>query len=305
MSEEVTVTAAEPPGSGRRLLEVGDVELCTESFGKRSDPALLLISGTSGPMDAWDARFCRLLAAGGRYVIRYDNRDTGESTSYPPGRPGYGFDDIVGDAVAVLDGLAVSAVHVAGGSLGGAVARAMALRQPQRVRSLTLVSSTPLAPGDPRDPTLPPPTEEFLAFAKAERPEPDWSDRRAYVDNYVLWDRQCASPRYFDEAASREYAGRVFDRTRDIHAASVNHGLADPGNTSVRARHAEIGCPVLVIHGTEDPILPFRHGEVLAEELPSARLLPLPGVGHQLLPRELWPTVGSAILEHTGRAERA
>jgi pimeloyl-ACP methyl ester carboxylesterase len=297
----VTVTG-QPSGNGRRLVPVGDVELCAESFGDPGDPAVLLISGSSSPMDGWDAAFCRLLADGSRHVIRYDNRDTGESTSFPPGRPPYGFDDLVGDAIGLLDAVGVGRVHVAGGSLGGAVARAMALQQPERVRSLILVSSTPLAPGDPRDPELPPPTEEFRAFARADRPEPDWTDREAYGDNYVLWDRQCAGARFFDEAESRRYARRVFDRTRDIHAASVNHGMADPGSTPIRPRHAEIGCPVLVIHGTEDPILPFRHAEVLAEELPHSRLIPLPGVGHQLLPQEFWPTIATAILETTAGA---
>jgi pimeloyl-ACP methyl ester carboxylesterase len=285
--------------TGKRMIRIGDVELCVEPFGSPGHPAVLLIAGTSNPMDAYDAGFCSLLAEGGRYVIRYDSRDTGESTSCPAGRPDYGFDDMVADAIGILDGLDVGPVHVAGGSLGGAVARAIALEQPERVRSLILMSSTPLAPGDPRDPALPPPTPEFRAFAGEERPELDWSDRRAYAENYVLWDRHCAAPRYFDEEESRAYAGQVFDRSRDIHAASVNHSSADPGTTPVRSRHAEITAPVLVIHGTEDPILPYRHAEVLTDELPNARLLALPGVGHQNLPRALWPTVVTAILEHT------
>jgi pimeloyl-ACP methyl ester carboxylesterase len=288
-----------PDGNGKRLVSLGDVTLCAETFGDPADPSLLLIAGSSGPMDAWDAALCRQLAGGGRHVIRYDNRDTGESTSYPPGHPPYGFDDFVADATGLLDALDVGPVHVVGGSLGGAVARALALQQPERVRTLTLVYSTPLGPGDPRDPALPPPAPAFLEFARQERPEPDWNDRDSYVENYALWDRQCAGARYFDENASRAYARHVFDRTRDVHAASVNHSAADPGHTPIRSRHSEITAPVLVIHGTEDPILPFGHAEVLVEELPDATLLPLPGVGHQLLPSAVWPVVVTAILEHT------
>src|SRR3954469_2416910 len=173
--EQNVIVTSSAHSKGKRLVQVEGVTLCAETFGMHSDPALLLIAGTSGPMDAWDSDFCRLLADGGRYVIRYDNRDTGESTSYPPGRPGYSFDDLVGDAIALLDSLDVGSVHVAGGSLGGAVARAIALSQPQRVETLTLISSTPLAPGDPRDAELPPPTPALLEFFAAERPEPDWS----------------------------------------------------------------------------------------------------------------------------------
>jgi pimeloyl-ACP methyl ester carboxylesterase len=285
--------------NGKQLMMVGDVRICVETFGRPEDPALLVIAGTSGPMDSWDAGFCQLLAEGGRYVIRYDNRDTGQSTCYPAGHPGYDFDDLVGDASGLLDALGVERFHVAGGSLGGAVSRVLALQQPKCVQSLTLVSSTPLAPGDPRDPSLPSPTPAFLAFVGAQRPEPDWSDRQAYIDNYIVWDRQFAGPDYFDEDAARDYAGRVFDRTIDIHAASVNHSTAGRGSTLVRARHGEITQSTLIIHGTEDPILPFGHAEALADELPNSTLLPLRGVGHQLLPRQLWPSVVSAILGHT------
>src|SRR3954452_97212 len=270
-----------PAPDGRRLVPVNDVVLCADSFGDATDPSLLLIGGTSNPMDAWHPHFCAMLAAGGRHVIRYDNRDTGESTSCPAGRPTYGFDDLVRDAVGLLDALGAEPVHLAGVSMGGAVARAIALQQPERVRSLTLFSSTPRGPGDPQDPSLPPPTAAFIESASARRPPPDWADRESYVDNYVLWDRACSGSRYFDEAQSREYAGHVFDRTRDLHAASVNHGAADPGSTPIRSRHAEIRCPVLVLHGTEAPILPFEHAEVLTRELPRARLVALPGVGHQ------------------------
>jgi len=123
--------------------------------------------------------------------------------------------------------------------------------------------------------------------------------------NYVLWDRACAGPRYFDEDESRAYAGRVFDRTVDIHAASVNHSAAGRGTTPIRPRHGEIAAPTLVVHGTADPILPFKHAEVLAAEIKGARLIALDGVGHQLLPRELWPTAVAAILEHTAGAAAA
>jgi pimeloyl-ACP methyl ester carboxylesterase len=286
--------------NGKARVPVGSVVLCVETFGSSADPAIMLIAGTSGPMDAWDAEFCGQLADGGRHVIRYDSRDTGGSTSYPPGEPPYGFDDFVSDAIGVLAVLGVAAVHLAGGSLGGAVCRAIALRQPERVRSLTLISSTPRGPGDPQDRDLPPPTAEFMEFVSTERPEPDWGDRDAYVDNYVVWDRVFAGPEYFDEDDSRDYAGRVFDRTVDIHAASVNHAASDPGTTLIRSRHAEITAPTLIIHGTADPLLPFGHAEALAREIAGARLLALDGVGHQLLPRAVWPTVVSAMLDHTG-----
>ena len=83
---------------GEQLLEINDVELCVETFGKPSDPAILLIDGAAASMLWWETELCERVARGGRLVIRYDNRDTGRSTSYPPGRPGYAFTDLAGDA---------------------------------------------------------------------------------------------------------------------------------------------------------------------------------------------------------------
>jgi pimeloyl-ACP methyl ester carboxylesterase len=82
---------------------VDGVELCTESFGEPSDPPILLVMGMGASMLWWEEDFCRMLADGGRFVIRYDHRDTGRSVSYEPGRPGYTGTDLVDDAVRVLD----------------------------------------------------------------------------------------------------------------------------------------------------------------------------------------------------------
>ena len=70
-------------------LMVRGVELCAETFGDPSAPPLLLIMGSGASMDWWEEDFCERLASGGRFVIRYDHRDTGQSVTYPPGKPGY------------------------------------------------------------------------------------------------------------------------------------------------------------------------------------------------------------------------
>src|SRR3954466_15490631 len=108
-------------------LNVNGVELCVQTFGDRNEPATLLIMGTGASMDWWDEEFCERLAAGGRFVIRYDNRDTGRSTTYPPGAPPYTGSDLVTDAVAVLDALELQRAHVVGLSSGGALAQVLAL----------------------------------------------------------------------------------------------------------------------------------------------------------------------------------
>src|SRR5256885_17098829 len=114
-----------------RLVHANGVQLCVETFGDDRDPAILLISGSTGSMDWWEDEFCERLAAGLRHVIRYDHRDTGRSTTYPKGLPGYSGADLVADAAALI----VEKAHVVGVSMGGALARAPTLDHPELVES--------------------------------------------------------------------------------------------------------------------------------------------------------------------------
>ena len=86
-----------------RMIDTNGVELCTDSFGDPADPPILLIMGIGASMLWWEEGFCRMLAAGRRFVIRYDHRDTGRSVTYQYGHPGYTGADLVADAVGVLD----------------------------------------------------------------------------------------------------------------------------------------------------------------------------------------------------------
>src|SRR3954453_9202246 len=131
-----------------RMVEANGVELCTEPFGNPADPPILLIMGIGASMLWWEEGFCQLLADGGRFVIRYDHRDTGRSVTYAPGRPEYTGDDLVADAAGVLDAFGLPAAHVVGVSAGGAFAQVLALGSPHRVRTLVLISSSPAVPID-------------------------------------------------------------------------------------------------------------------------------------------------------------
>src|SRR5215212_2752191 len=129
-----------------RMMEVDGVALCTEPFGDPGDPPILLIMGIGASMLWWEEGFCRLLADGERFVIRYDHRDTGRSVTYAPGRPGYSGADLAADAVGVLDAYEIPVAHLAGVSAGGAFAQLVALAHPDRVASLVLISSSPAPP---------------------------------------------------------------------------------------------------------------------------------------------------------------
>jgi pimeloyl-ACP methyl ester carboxylesterase len=268
-----------------RIVEANGVALCTESFGDPGDPPVLLIMGTGASMLWWEEPFCRMLADRGRFVIRYDQRDTGRSVTSEPGRPDYTGADLVADAAGVLDAYDVGAAHVVGVSAGGGVAQELALGFPDRVRSLVLISTSPaVAVGR----ELPPPTEAFGRFA---------SSAGSVIDERVDYVRLLAgAERPFDEAGTRALVRRDVERAVDF-AAARNHDLV-AGDEPPPQPLSSIAAPTLVIHGTADPMFPLAHGQALAEEIPNARLLTLEGAGHGIY-RADWEAIAGAIVEHT------
>ena len=155
-------------------------------------------------MDWWEDELCRRLA-GLRFVIRYDQRDTGRSVTYPAGAPPYTMHDLAADAVGVLDAFGLARAHVVGMSMGGAVAQLIALDHADRVASLTLIATAAAGPG-PDDPDLPAMSEETGA-AFAQVPQPDWSDRAAVIDYLTHLARVSAAVTPFDETPFRALAG--------------------------------------------------------------------------------------------------
>jgi pimeloyl-ACP methyl ester carboxylesterase len=278
---------------GEQMIDANGVALCTEPFGDRANPPILLIMGVGASMLWWDARFCRMLADGGRFVIRYDHRDTGRSVTDAPGHPTYTGADLVADAAGVLDAHGLPAAHVVGVSAGGAFAQLLALTFADRVLSLVLISTSPVTPGDRG---LPGPTEEFARFVAMA--EVDWSRPESVIEYLVSYSRVLnGDERPFDEKASRELIRRDVERARDV-AALQNHD-AIAGDDQSPPPLSSINVPTLVIHGTADPMFPLEHGEALAKEIPGATLLPIPRAGHGVDRRD-WDTIVPAILEHTG-----
>jgi len=279
-------------------IAVGEAELCAETFGRQGDPALLLISGATSSMDYWDPEFCRRLADAGRFVVRYDHRDTGQSTSSPAGQPGYSGDDLSKDAVHVLDGLGVPAAHLAGVSMGGGIAQDLAVSHPERVLSLTLIATT--AAFERADTTtLPPPERRVVDTFSQAAPDVDWSDQAAVVEANVEALRPYAGSLGFDEEHVRAVSRIVVRRTRDMAASVANHWLVVGSGGESGHTMADIDVATLVLHGTDDPLFPLPHGEALAAEIRGATLLPLPGMGHEVPPRSMWDVVVPAVVEHT------
>ena len=268
------------------LLEVADgVELCAESFGSPADPTLLLLAGATSSMDWWEVGWCERLAAEGLHVVRYDHRDTGASTTWPAGAPGYSGAELSRDVVRLLDGLGVGAAHLLGVSMGGGLAQDVAVTWPERVLSLTLVATT-CAVRRASSTALPGPSPALFPDPPGD---PDWSSEESVVSAVVEAQRPYAGGLGLDEDTVRAIARRVVRRSRDLRASVVNHwqvvGGEDDGPEHTMA---EIDRPTLVVHGSDDPMFPLAHGEALAQEIAGARLVVVPGMGHEHPPRPTW-----------------
>jgi pimeloyl-ACP methyl ester carboxylesterase len=208
-----------------RVIRAGGVELATQGFGDPARAPILLIMGGMASMLWWPEALCERLAGHGRYVIRYDNRDTGHSTKYPPGEPGYTFDDMVDDVFRVLDGHAIPAAHIVGMSLGAMIGQVAAIKHPSRVPSLTAISSSPVGMDTSH---LPQCSEAFLAQMEAAE-NVDWSDRAQVIACMVEESRVLAGTAHpVDEAHTRAFIARDYDRSGG-YLSATNHGTLTIG----------------------------------------------------------------------------
>ena len=277
-----------------RLVRVGPsddrVDLCVDEHGDADDPLVVLVHGAAASMDWWDPGLCEAIAARGRRVVRYDHRDTGQSTTGRPGHPAYDGGALERDLVALVEALGPPA-HLVGLSMGGGIAQSVALQRPELVSGLTLVATTGVG-GLPDG--LPGTAPSLAAWFADPPPPPDRDDREQVVDSLVAAQRAFAGPD-FDETAVRRTAEQVVDRSHDV-AAADNHWLVVQGGEGSADQGPpldvrRIAVPTLVVHGTHDPMFPLPHGEALAAAIPGARLLVVDRMGHEPPPESAWKDV--------------
>ncbi|WP_202868297.1 alpha/beta fold hydrolase [Kribbella sindirgiensis] len=267
---------------------VNDIELDAETYGDPADPAVLLIHGAGASMLWWDARLCTELAARGRFVIRYDQRDTGRSTSFPTGEPGYAMSDLATDAAGLLDALGIDRAHVVAQSMSGGTALILGVDHPSRVASLTFVSTST------GDDGLPPPSADMPRLGW-----PDFADQAA-VEEYVVRSIEAEAAGDFDETEARALVRDDMARARNYEASLTNH-FAMTFDGPKNGGFGDLSMPVLVLHGDADPLLPLPHGESVRDAVPGARLVILPGMGHGLS-APYWNTFVDELVEHTAHA---
>ncbi|MFC7491877.1 MULTISPECIES: alpha/beta fold hydrolase [unclassified Knoellia] len=273
------------------MLQVHDVELCVQTAGNPADPAILLIHGAATSMIWWEDELCERLGAAGRFVIRYDQRDTGRSTNDPAGHPAYDMADLAQDAIGILDALRIDQAHVVGRSMSGGTALILAVDHPERVETVTFMATSP------GDPGLPPPTPELMKAFEHDAPDP--ADHTAWVDHMVRVIRAFwgGSP-FFDEGRVRALAELDASRTRDLRSTDNHFAIETPG--PVGGGLGDVSMPALVVHGDLDPVFPLAHAFALRDALPAAELVVLEQTGHEL-PAERWGEFVDALVSHTDR----
>lgn len=273
--------------------------------GPADGPVILLIIGLGTQMTRWPTALIDGLVAHGFRVIRFDNRDVGLSSLLDdagvPSLPDvmaamlqggtvpapYTLSDMAADAVGILDALGIARAHVVGASMGGMIAQIMAARYADRVMSLTSVMSSS------GNPALPRASDAVLAFLSAERPDP--ADQAAVVERAVIGGEMLGSPGYPIDRAVRR-AAAIQDYTRNYYPPGISrHTTAIVATGDRRALLRTITVPTLVIHGTDDPLIPIEAGRDTAANIAGSRLIELPGMGHDL-PDALVPAVVDAIV---------
>jgi pimeloyl-ACP methyl ester carboxylesterase len=254
-------------------VEANGITLGIESFGDHGAPLVLLAGGTT--MLSWPDALCERLAAGGRRAVRYDLRDSGESTTADPEAPAYTLRDLAADAAALAGVLGGGPAHLAGIGVSGMVAQVAALDHPGAFSALTLAGTRAVAPGPP-DADLPDHDQATMSrlFARAM---PDWTDRAA-VAEFAAAGAEILGD---DPAAARSVAARSWDRTPGtappVQLANQLGMVFSKLDCTPRWRERlpEIKVPTLVVHGRRDPFFPVGNGEAIARAIPGARLLVL------------------------------
>ena len=288
-------------------LNANGLQIEYDTFGDKKGEPMLLIMGLGTQMIAWSPEFCEALASHGHYVIRFDNRDIGLSTRFdgartpgklryllhvvaklPLGAP-YSLTDMAADALGVLDALDIDSAHIVGASMGGMIAQLLTHRHPARVKTLTSIMSSS------GDPSLPKARPELLRHMVANRPKT--ANPEVLLEHAVQTATMLGSPAYArTQAEWRELISAAFARSFNPQGY-LRQMAAIIADGSRVARLQTIRTPTLVMHGSDDPLVPVQCGADTARHIAGAELDIIEGMGHDL-PPQLIVRLTSRIAAH-------
>ena len=311
-------------------VEANNINIWYEEFGNTDNETILLIMGANANCMHWDQEFIDQLVANDYRVVRFDNRDVGKTTwfgkeptfnkilkilpnfllkmivnsifglavdekgrfKFSESAPiQYNLSDMAKDAVSLMDYLKIEKAHIIGASMGGMITQIIALDYPEKVLSITPIMTSPGIQNE----SLSGPTKELIEAMKKSFV---FNLKGRIEDGVVEIYRQLTGSRFpFNEDKFREKLRPIIAHGNNpfaLHGAAVG---ASPDRTS---RLPEIDVPALIIHGTEDAILPLDHGVAVADGIKDSKRMIMEGVGHEI-PEELLPEIIEAIIENIRR----
>ncbi|KAI8964233.1 alpha/beta-hydrolase [Daldinia sp. FL1419] len=288
--------------------------ICYQTSGNPSDPAILLIAGHGMAMTQMADTFVQLLSPPDHphFIVQFDHRDTGRSTSFPEppeGERAYTFDNMVDDIVGLINHLKLERVHVMGASMGGPLAFLTAARLPDIVESLALVLTSPVGRIQNGTDNLPPMSMEgHYLLAEAFDPPENFDDHQGWIETNTKMHLALATkpPTEEEKAEARRMCEVTYYRELGTGTmrSKKNHGDA----TGVRWPREALGlvkCPTVVIHGAKDQLFPVEHAKAMRDGVAGeATLVVIEDCGHELPHRALKP-VADAILANAKKAEQA
>jgi pimeloyl-ACP methyl ester carboxylesterase len=288
-----------------QLVAANGIHINFDSFGDKSNPAIVLIMGLATQMIYWDQQFCQLLASQGYWIIRFDNRDNGKSTwleSLPtptttallanavfkrPLGAAYLLSDMMNDTLGLLNVLNLKSAHIVGASMGGMIAQELAINHPQRVKSLTSIMSTT---GNRK---LPKPSVAF-GFKMFKPPPKDVN--KAITYGMHVWRLIHGNHYPFDQQKVLGLIKRALKR--GFNPAGNSRQLAaildSPDRTEALST---LIVPSLILHGEDDPLVLVACGVATANAIPNAKIKTYPGMGHTI-PSQLYNDIAQQILDH-------
>jgi len=273
------------------MAHVNGLDIAYETHGNPDDTPIVLVMGLGSQLVHWPDELVDGLVARGLYVIRHDNRDIGLSQKLDDkGVPDlgqimadltegktvegpYSDKDMADDLAGLLDHLGIESAHIHGVSMGGMTAQRFGVHHPEKARSLIIHMSTTGAPG------LTPATPEAMGALLTPPPS---TDRETVLEHQVGLRNAIGSPG-FPSAPERikDYGGRAYDRCYDRDGvARQMAAILTSGSRQEAIR--SITAPTLVIHGTDDPLVPVDGGKDVAANIEGARLELIEGYGHDL-----------------------
>ncbi len=282
-------------------IKIDNFEIYTENFGEKSNPAFLLISGAGAPARFWTDSFCKSLSDKGYFIIRFDNRDTGLSSSFDLKKRPYSVSDLADDAIKILDAYKIKKANLVGHSMGGYIVQDIALRYPYRINFLTIISAGPIADIKGVDLKLNSTEQKKINDCWYEilsnKPTQNFDES---IDGFMkIW-------KYFNGDFELD-VDLAKNFTRDIYFRS-NHKIGMVKNhvqimeklfkemSEKTGNLVLIKTPTLIIHGAKDSLVMSRVAKEMSKVIKNSKFVLIDKMGHMIFNKDLEKKILNEII---------